>query len=124
MIADAVDADLDDQLAGFEEGGVFVREKLAFDHQRVSGDCVRNRSSFVDDMIQELSGDFVSLDPLGKVVGKILDEVLRLGHPVGISEVIYNHGVETQRRIGDGGQWCGRQETCKQNEKRSDTFHG
>ena len=43
MIAEPVDADFDDQLAGFEEAGVFVREKPAFDHQRVRGDGVGNR---------------------------------------------------------------------------------
>jgi hypothetical protein len=32
MIAEPVDADFHDQLPWFNQAGVFVREKLAFDH--------------------------------------------------------------------------------------------
>ena len=39
---------------------------------------------------------------IGKVVGKIVDEVLRLTHSACVGEVIYNNGVETRRRAGDG----------------------
>jgi hypothetical protein len=85
----------------------------------VSGDSIGDSGSLIDD----LSGNLIFDQPLAKVVGKILDEVLRLSHPVGIREEMDNDGVDGQRRDGRRCQRRGREGSYKQNEKRSETLH-